>query len=778
MITNITNMKKIKLVAAFLGLAITNVNAQTPLPTGEKFEGFISATSFTANTLYPGSWSSNIGGTFTYGTGQAGLAAKLDIANEYVQVNTVDQIGVVSYYLKGWNTGGAWSGTFKLQESVNGTTWTDLTVFANTLSDAAYVNYTVTPNASSRYLKWIFATKVTGNNVGLDEINIAAAPITAQEINVKQAGNTILSGGNSALFNSAVGTPTTVNFSIENLGSISSLNINSFALTGVAAADFTVTAPTAPSVVNPSSNVPLTLAFNPSSAGTRSAILTINNNDANEGTYVINLNGIGGNLASQPSAQATNLSFSNIKSYRASASFASASGSPSGYLILKKQSAAAISDIPVNGVSYQIGDAIGGSKVIYSGNGTNIGISNIYAALPYQLAVFSYNGSGSFVSYLTTSPLSGSFTALATMQPVSEYTSLNVTNTNFLTSLSTKIYTHSSIFYGNYDETMIKLFTARDTIAGKKVVTCVYSGENYVYNEPFDFSYISREHSYCHQWMPTNPSDGSGNAPNNVERKEYNDQHHLFPTNQNDVNAVRSNFPMGEIVTVQSSFLASKRGQNALGQTVFEPRANHKGDWARAVMYMATAYNGQTDAYGVVQNWKFKNPISATIAYGQDQNIIKKWHFQDLPDSYEISRNDFLDSLQGNRNPFVDSVRYACYIDFSNMTHISAPTFSTGINAPCYVAVGINENVLTQFEYVLAPNPTSGEFYLMIDAKISEKFNVFITDICGRNVYQKDIDVENGFNNILINDIKLNAGVYFVNLTYNNEKITRKLIIQ
>ncbi|MCF8424970.1 MAG: endonuclease [Bacteroidia bacterium] len=771
-------MKKIKLFGALLGLSFANANAQTPLPTGEKFEGFISATSFTANALYPGSWSSNIGGTFTYATGQAGLAAKIDIANEYVQVNTVDQIGVVSYYLRGWNTGGAWSGTFKLQESVNGTTWTDLTVFANTISSTAYTNYTVTPNSSSRYLKWILTTKVSGNNVGLDEINIAAAPITAQEINVKQSGSTILSGGNSALFNSAVGTPTTVNFSIENLGSISSLNINSFALSGPAAADFTVTAPTAPSVVNPSSNVPLTLAFNPSSAGTRSAILTINNNDANEGAYVINLNGIGGNLASQPSAQATNLSFSNIKSYRAAASFNAASVAPSGYLILKKQSAAAISDIPVDGVSYQIGDAIGSSKVIYSGNGTNIGISNIYAGLTYQLAVFSYNGSGSFVNYLQASPLSGGFTALATMQPVSEYTSLNVTNTNFLTSLSTKIYTHSSIFYGNYDETMIKLFTARDTMAGKKVVTCVYSGENYVYTEPFDFSYMSREHSYCHQWMPTNPADGSGNAPNNLERKEYNDQHHLFPTNQNDVNAVRSNFPMGEIVTVQSSYLASKRGQNALGQTVFEPRANHKGDWARAVMYMATAYNGQTDAYGVVQNWKFKNPISATISYGQDQNILKKWHFQDLPDSYEISRNDFLDSLQGNRNPFVDSVRYACYVDFSNMTYISAPTFTTGINAPCYVAVGIKENVSTQFEYVLAPNPTSGEFYLMIDAKISEKFNVYITDICGRNVYQKYIDVENGFNNILINDIKLNAGVYFVNLTYKNEKITRKLIIQ
>ncbi len=773
-------MKKIKLFAALLSLGVANLNAQTPLPTGESFEGFISATSFTANTPYPGSWSSNIGGTFTYATGQAGLAGRIDIANEYVQVFTNDAMGVVSYYLKGWNTGGAWQGTFKLQESTNGTAWTDLTVFAGTISSTAYTNYTVTPNSSSRYLRWILTTKISGHNVGLDEINIAPAPITAQEINVKQGTNTILSGGNSALFNSAVGTPTNVGFSIENLGSVSPLTISSFAITGPAAADYTVTAPTAPSTVNAASNVALTLSFNPSVAGTRSAILTINNDDANESAYVINLNGIGGNLATQPSSQPTNLSFSNIKSYRAFASFVAAAGSPNGYVILKKQSASAITDVPVDGVTYQVGDAIGSSKVIYAGNATSLGLSNIYAGLQYELAIFAYNGSGAFTNYLTTSPLTGGFTALSTMQPAMEYSSLNVTNTNFVTALSALIYPHSSIFYSNYDETMVKLFSARDTTAGQKVITCVYSGENYVYTEPLIWGYMSREHSYCHQWMPTNPADGSAAAPNNVERKEYNDQHHLFPTNQDDVNAVRSNYPMGEIVTVQSTFMNSKRGQNALGQTVFEPRANHKGDWARAVMYMATAYNGQLNAFGAVQNWKFKNPISATITYGQDQNILKKWHYQDLPDAYEISRNDFLDSLQGNRNPFIDSVRYACYIDFSNMTYIANPTYTTGVNFPCYVAstVGVKENAASHFEYVLAPNPTSGEFYLMIDATVAEKFAFNVTDVSGRIVYDRNIDVANGFNNIVVNDLKLTSGIYFVNLMYNNEKITRKLIIQ
>ncbi len=770
-------MKKIKLFAALMGLGLANANAQCPLPTGYNFENFISATSFTPCTT---GWSTNVSGTFTYGSGQVGLSGKLDLTGEYVQLFTADAMGVVSYYAKGYNTGGAWLGTFKLQESTNGTAWTDLTVFAGTLSSTAFTNYTVTPNTNSRYLRWILSAKTSGNNVGLDEINITAAPVTAQEINIKQGATTILSGGNSALFNSAVGTPTNVNFTIENLGSISPLTISSFALTGAAASDYIVTAPTSPATVNAVSNTPLTISFNPAAAGTRSAILTINNDDSNESAYVINLNGIGGNLATQPTTQASNLIFSNIKSYRASAAFTPASGNPNGYLILKKETASAITDVPVSGVAYMVGDAVGSSKVIYSGTGTNLGLNNIYAGLPYGLAIFTFNGSGAFTNYNTTSPLTGNFNAATSMQPAMEYSSLNVTNTNFVTSLSAQIYPHTAIFYSNYDETMVKLFSARDTTGGQKVITCVYSSENYVYAEPLIWGYMSREHSYCHQWMPTNPSDGSGASPNNAERKEYNDQYHLFPTNQDDVNAVRSNFPMGEITTVQSTFLASKRGQNSLGQTVFEPRASHKGDFARAVMYMATAYNGQNNAFGVPMNWKFKNPISATITYGQDQNILKKWHYQDLPDSYEISRNDFLDSLQGNRNPFVDSVRYACYIDFSNMTYIANPTYTTGVNFPCYVAttVGVKENAASHFEYVLAPNPTSGEFYLMIEATVAEKFNLDITDITGRIVYNRSVDVADGFNNIVVNDLKLKSGIYFVNLIYNNEKITRKLIIQ
>ncbi len=759
-------MKTIKLFALICGFRIMSSLAQTALPT---------AWSFSSTTL-PAFWTEVNANSATYpvpyytGSGHTPPAYKFDGTGDLLTIFFNGNPGNLTYWIAGNSFAG---GTFLVQESINGTTWT--TLHSHTTIATAYTLITDVPNSASRYIRFNYSAKVTGN-VGLDDVNLDAGAATPpQEINVKQGSTTIVTGS-SYMFSSPVGTTTPITLSIENLGTVNTLSITSATITGAAASEFSLT--TVPSSIAATTASNLVFDFNPTSAGTRTVTLTIANNDSDENPYIINLTGLGGSYFTEPATQGTALAFSNIKSYRANASFAASSSLPTGYLILKKEGSSAITEFPADGAQYMIGDAIGSTKVISTSSLTSFGISNIYAGKTYQIAVFAYNGYGSFINYKQISPLLGSVTALGSMQPVNEYSSLNVNNSNFLTSLSAQIYPHTSTFYGNYDETMIRLFTERDTTGGQKVITCVYSSENYVYNSPLAWGIYSREHSYCHNWMPTNPADGTGTTPNNVERKEYNDQHHLFPTNQNDVNAVRSNYPMGEITTVQSTFLASKRGQNSLGQTVFEPRAQHKGDFARAVMYMATAYNNQLDAYGVAQNWKLRNPISASIAYGQDQNILKKWHFQDLPDAWEISRNDFLDSLQGNRNPFIDSVRYACYIDFSNMTYIAAPTYTTGTNAPCYVAVGLKENVPTQFEYVLAPNPTSSEFYLLIDAKLTDKFSLAITDVSGRIVYTKPVDVVNGFNSITVNDLKLSGGVYFVNLTYKNEKITRKLIIQ
>ena len=105
------------------------------------------------------------------------------------------------------------------------------------------------------------------------------------------------------------------------------------------------------------------------------------------------------------------------------------------------------------------------------------------------------------------------------------------------------------------------------------------------------------------------------------------------------------------------AYLEGKLGY-AGTQIVYEPRDAHKGNAARAMMYMSIAYNNQNN------NWIFPSV--------QSQEIIKKWHFQDPPDNYEIARQEYIYWLQGNRNPFIDHPEYACYIDFSKLVKMKA----------------------------------------------------------------------------------------------------------
>lgn len=763
-------MKKKKIITSMLVLLGTITFAQAPLPTSENFNSF-------SGTFTQTGWTFNENPSgapnYSYPSGGVGgsAAGRLDEANDNIVVFVGDQIGQVTYALKGTATTGSWQGILDVQESLNGTAWSTIASYTTgVLPTAGFNTYSVSPSANTRYIRWNFSNKVSGYNVAIDDINVSEGTPAVEDINVWYNTTNILTNGTTPAYNTAVGTPLNLNFLVRNVG-LATLNVTSISFTGANASDYAVVTPTVPFSVNASSNQSLTVSFNPSANGSRIADMVITSNDLDEATYTIHLNGVGGTSASEPTGQASVLTFSNIKSYRTTYSFVPAVGGADGYIVLYKKSASPVADVPVDGVSYMRGDMIGSSKVAYVGTNTLNIVPNVWASSAYQLAVFAYNGSSSSINYNTTSPASNGFTSLGSMQPINEYNGISTANPTFLTDLHNKINPHTSVFYSNYTTTMINLFEARDTTGGQKFVECRYSKYRTVYMPPFDWTAndFSREHTYCHQWMPTNPADSP-------EKPEYNDQHHLFPTKQTDVNAERSNYPLGDVVNVLNTFMSCKSGQDVFGNKVFEPRGDHKGNAARALMYVAVAYNGVSG-----NNWAFKNPINTTnIQYGQDQNLLKKWHFQDLPDSYEISRNDFLDSLQGNRNPFIDSINYACYINFSNMTYIAAPTYTTGVNSPCYVAtgVGIKESAGAHFEYILAPNPSNGEFYLMIDANVAEKFNLDIKDVTGRNVYRRDVDVINGFNNVLINDIKLQSGIYFVNLNYKNEKITdRKSVV-
>lgn len=729
------------IIYALLFVLTTNINAiaQAVLPTTWSF----------TTTALPTGWTQS-GTAFYTSSVPTPPACKFDNTGDMVTINFASAPGNLTYYLTGNSFSG---GTFIVEESVAGTTWTTLHTFTSPPA-ATYTLFTDIPNPASRFIRFNYTNKVLGN-IGIDDVTInAGAAGPTQEINIKQGVTTIVTGGTYTA-NSPVSTLLPTTFTIENLGTANTLNISSVVITGPASTDFTVGS--APTTVATTSTGNLVINFTPSVAGSRNAIITINSNDADEAAYVINFNGIGGAFASEPTAQATALTFSNIKSYRFNASFTPASGSPSGYIILRR-TGSAITDIPVDGTVYQRGDVIGNSMVVTSGTATAFAPNNIVASTNYYFSVFTYNGTGSFRNYLTISPLTGMVTSSGSMQPATYYNTISTSSATFVTDLHNKINPHLQQFYSNYGTKMVSIFAARDTTGDQRVLTCVYSGEEKIYTEPFDWTATgySREHSYCHDWMPTNPASGL---------PEYDDYHHLFPTNQNNANVIRSNYPLGEVVTASFTYLGCKLGTNVNGQVVFEPRDAQKGDAARALMYEATCYNSVSG-----NNWSFPNPISTSIPYGQDQDLLKRWHYQDPPSSYEIARNDFVDSLQNNRNPFIDSVQYACYIDFSTMTKIP------GTPAPCITA-GITDNNANNALISIAPNPNNGSFTTYYTSSKEETATIIVYDVTGRAVYANAIKLSIGINTIDLQLNELNKGIYLFEFITRNGKQNVKLVI-
>ncbi len=244
------------------------------------------------------------------------------------------------------------------------------------------------------------------------------------------------------------------------------------------------------------------------------------------------------------------------------------------------------------------------------------------------------------------------------------YAGIDTASATFVLDLHSLIYPHTKL---SYSITAAADIAARDTTNGQKFVDCVYSGHRQVYTPPWTWGTFSREHTWCHSWMPTYSSESG---------PEYSDLHHLFPTHQNNANGRRSNHPLGVVVNVSYQYLDGKLGTNAAGQVVYEPRDQQKGDAARALFYMATAYhgvNGKDWSLGYLNNVT----LPALSEAPQDVELLKQWHVQDPPDERERSRNGSVFALQANRNPFVDHPEYVNVINFTTMTKWSGGPVDT-----------------------------------------------------------------------------------------------------
>jgi hypothetical protein len=165
------------------------------------------------------------------------------------------------------------------------------------------------------------------------------------------------------------------------------------------------------------------------------------------------------------------------------------------------------------------------------------------------------------------------------------------------------------------------------------------------------------------------------------------DLFHIYPVDQY-VNNMRSNYPYGDVDNpTWTSLNGSKKGPcvtPGYSGTVFEPRDEYKGDFARTYFYMATRYEN------VIATWPGYDPIGATILAGNSYPAFKAWYVTmliawnnaDPVSQKEIDRNNAIYAIQHNRNPYIDHPEYVAAVWAPGSGVIGEPTnYPAGFSA-------------------------------------------------------------------------------------------------
>ncbi len=255
---------------------------------------------------------------------------------------------------------------------------------------------------------------------------------------------------------------------------------------------------------------------------------------------------------------------------------------------------------------------------------------------------------------------------------------------------------------------------------------------------------INTEHTY-----PQSKGASAGNAKS--------DMHHLFPT-RTLVNSARGSDVFGEIDDEETDvWFANLDDQTSIPETmidqysedtngVFEPREDHKGNVARAMMYFYTMYRSEA--------------LSADAGYfPSQQEILCQWHLQDPVDSLEWHRSAVIGDYQdGKANPFV--------LDCSLAQRLYCEE-----SVSCYddenTALENHSRELLDFD--IFPNPSNGLINIKLNLERKSKVQVALFNSQGKQVYQSKDKYKSGENEIKLT-AELPKGIYYCRIKIENRK--------
>lgn len=122
----------------------------------------------------------------------------------------------------------------------------------------------------------------------------------------------------------------------------------------------------------------------------------------------------------------------------------------------------------------------------------------------------------------------------------------------------------------------------------------------------------------------------------------------VFGTSTRPEEETRDN--MTDIINIRACTVSvnEEHGNKPYGENQFSFNpTNSRGETARVLMYMESAYGLELVNYG-------SPGVDSQKSYGDLATILKWWAAESTPSQFEINRQDHIEAYQNNRNPFVD----------------------------------------------------------------------------------------------------------------------------
>ncbi|HHB80005.1 MAG TPA: T9SS type A sorting domain-containing protein [Saprospiraceae bacterium] len=283
---------------------------------------------------------------------------------------------------------------------------------------------------------------------------------------------------------------------------------------------------------------------------------------------------------------------------------------------------------------------------------------------------------------------------------------------------------------------------------------------------------------YTHDRIYLNPnnSDHKGEAYNKGFNTEHtfpqslgatgnakSDLHHLFPTRV-DVNGDRGHLPFAEVpdnITDNWYYLSSEIHSIPPANVIdeyseldlnnsFEPREDHKGNVARAIMYFYTMYHDQA---------------SASFFQGMIPTLCA-WHYEDAVNQREWDRTWAIADVQsGKPNPFV--------LDCT----LPERSYCSGMGYMCHPD-GTNEaKIITLFDVMPNPVRLAAKIRFTLESG-SSTGNLVVHDMLGHVLESRKLNqLAAGPNELFLDVSSWEEGVYLYTVQVDGAVASGKLVV-